>query len=499
MKTFFNKKTRYIVIILIVIILSVSYFVKHKNSTPEWITANVDVGTVSQIISVSGTVDATKTARLAFPISGIVESINVSKGQTVKKDDLLISLKHQDLQAEYQRAVGDLTIAKANQEETLSGARPEERDIAKTKVKIAEEALEQALREQEIKVTNAYRTLLSSNLTAQPTDSDEDSTAPTITGTYTCEKGEYTLKTYRSDAESGYSYVLSGLESGTHVAYTNSAAPLGNCGLYIQFDPNSKYGNSEWTIKIPNTESSSYVTNLNAYNLAVTTKNNTIDALRQDLELAKQNETLTTANPRTEAVERNEAKVTQSQAELARIGAQIKDHILYAPFAGTVTDIKPALGETVGLEPVVTMVADDFFEINALIPEIDITKVTLGQKAELVFDAHSDEVLTATITFVSPLAETIAGVSYFETTMILDEPVNWLRGGLNADINIIVEERKNVLRLPKRFLTEEDGNYTVLVPQNNTAITIPITVDFIGNDGYAVIEGLNENDVVIAP
>ena len=495
---FFKLNLLNVLIILSIIVASVFIYKYLNPPTPNWTTATVDEGNVSEIISVSGTVDATKTADLAFPISGIVQTIEIKEGQTVEKGDELITLRHDDILAEFRSAESALMIAKANQSETLTGIRDEERVVANTKVEIAEAELARVIKEEDVKVINAYHTLLSDDLTAVTLKPDDNNTPPEITGTYTCKEGVYTIDVFRSNTQSNYSYRLSGIENGTFTVYTDGSAPLGKCGLFIKFTAGEKYDDTKWEIRIPNSRSTSYVTNLNAYNLAVTNRENAINTAKQNLQLARENQVLTTAKPRTESVTKDQARIIQSEAEIARISSMIRDHILTAPFSGIISDIKPTLGETVGLDPVVTMISKDYFEITALIPEIDVTKISIGQKAELVFDARPDEVLTASITFISPLAEMIAGVSYFRTTMTLDNSAEWLRGGLNADINIIVEE-KNSLRIPKRFLVETDGNYSVLVPDGTNTKTVPVTVDFVGNNGYVSIQGLNKGDTVIAP
>ena len=496
--SFFKLNLLNVVITLSIIVAGIFIYKYLNPPTPDWTTTTVDEGNVSEIISVSGTIDATKTADLAFPISGIVQTIEVKEGQAVEKGDKLITLRHDDILAEFRSAESALMIAKANQSETLTGIRNEERTVANTKVEIAEAELARIMKEEDVKVISAYRTLLSDDLAAITLRPDDNNTPPEITGTYTCKEGVYTIDVFRSNTQSNYSYRLSGIENGTFTVYTDGPAPLGQCGLFIKFTTGEKYDDTKWEIRIPNNRSTSYVTNLNAYNLAITNRDNAINAAKQDLQLARENQALTTAKPRTESITKDEARIIQSEAEIARISSMIRDHILTAPFSGIISDIKPTLGETVGLDPVITMISKDYFEITALIPEIDVTKISIGQKAELVFDARPEEVLTASITFISPLAETIAGVSYFRTTMTLDNSTDWLRGGLNADINIIVEE-KNSLRIPKRFLIETDGNYSVLVPDGSNTKAIPVTVEFIGNNGYVAVQGLNQGDIVIAP
>jgi multidrug efflux pump subunit AcrA (membrane-fusion protein) len=486
--------------LIIVIALSVFSYIRYEarnNVAP--ITTTAEVGTVQQIVSVSGSIKAVQTAELTFPVPGILESVGVKNGDHVLYGHTLATLVHHDLKASYQDAYGALLIAQADKTELLTGIRPEERDVTKTKVAIAEDTFAQTILEHDERVVSAYRTLLSSSLTAKPEDNDNDDTAPTITGTYTCEAGTYTLDMFRSGAKSGYSYRLSGLENGTYTAYTESSAPMGRCGLHAQFTEGDSYGTSIYTITIPNTESSAYVTNKNAYELAKTNRENAVRAAEQTLELARQNEILDTAAPRTEAVNREDARVTQAEARMGQIQAQIDDHILTAPFDGTITSISPTVGEAVGTEPVITMVADNTFELTALIPEIDVTKVIVGQKAHVVFDARSSESLIATVVFLSPLAKVIEGVSYFEATLLLDTEVEWLRGGLNADVDIIIAEHTDALRIPTRFLITEGDAHAVLVQKGETQEKVPVIVSLFGNDGYVHIDGIEPGTVVIAP
>lgn len=498
MKKFFRRRIVYISIAIIIGIIAI-ISIRSGNSAPTWITDTVSQGSVRNIISVSGNVDAINTAELAFPTGGILESVNVKEGDIVTKGQTLATLSHHDLNADYQDAYASVLIAEANRDELINGKRSEERDVSKTTTDIAKEDLIRITNEQNNRVQNAYRTLLSTDLEVRPEDESASSVAPIISGSYTCTEGIYTIDLYRSGASSGYSYHLSGLESGTYTAYTESSSLLGTCGLSLQLISGETYGNSTWFIEIPNTESDSYVGNLNAFNLAITQRENAIREAEQKVTLAEQNNTLDTAAPRAEALSREEAQVLQSKARLAVVSSQIQDHVLVAPFSGTVTNIEPVVGESVGTAPVVTMIANDAFALTALIPEIDITRIRIGQKAEVVFDARDEETLPATLIFISPLAEEIDGVSYFEAKLVLDNTVDWLRSGLNADIDIIVDTRDNVSRIPRRFLKEENGSYTVLIPDGKNTKPVSVTVPFIGNDGYVEVAGLDTGVTIVAP
>jgi multidrug efflux pump subunit AcrA (membrane-fusion protein) len=117
----------------------------------------------------------------------------------------------------------------------------------------------------------------------------------------------------------------------------------------------------------------------------------------------------------------------------------------------------------------------------------------------MVFDAKADEQLTGTISFISLKSTEIDGVSYYEAYIQMDSTPSWLRSGLNADINIILSETVDTLRIPKRFLIEENGIYSVLLTQGEAYATTTIEVTLKGNDGFIAITGLNSGDVIVAP
>jgi HlyD family secretion protein len=501
MWSFFTLK-RIVILLLAVAVLGfglVSYR-NSKNTTPDWVTDSVTRGNVESIVSVSGAVEAENTASLAFPVSGIIAEILVKEGDTVERGAVLALLEQSGLLAERQDALSALKIAEADRAELISGRRTEERDVTDIGVAIARDNFVRVAAEEAEKVQNAYRTLLSSDLEVVPVDKSIADVPPRINGSYTCgSSGIYTMNIFRSSAQSGFSYRLSGLESGTYTGYTESPAPFGSCGLSIQFSAGTTYSNREWFIEIPNTRGLRYTENLNAYTLALQQEKNAVAAAQQALEKAEREAALENAAPRAEALARATANVEQAAARLAQVDARIEDRALRAPFSGIVSKLSAVRGESVGASPVLTMVADDTFELIIRVPEIDITKVALGQRAEVVFDARQDEVIVGNIVFIAPLATLIDGVAYFEATIAFDEPPAWLRGGLNADVDIIVERREDVLRIPKRFLIEDGGTYSVIVPAGTKTATTAVEVGFIGNDGFVEISNLGEGDTVIAP
>jgi RND family efflux transporter MFP subunit len=382
----------------------------------------------------------------------------------------------------------------------VSGPRGEERDVTSITVDIARDDLDRTVLEEAEKVRSAYRELLSTDLEAFPVDRDVDDVPPIISGTYTCEsEGTYLLTVFRSGSQSGYSYRIEGLEDGTYTAFTEAPSPMGTCGLSVQFVAGETYGNRAWEIKIPNTESSVYLGLRNAYILARQQETNQVSEAQQAFEKALREQTLENAVPRDEALKRADASIIQAEARLAAIDARIRERTLRAPFTSVVSNVNITIGEVASGEAL-TLVGDTLFELTVRIPEIDITKISIGQSADVVFDARPSENVTATVGFIAQTATLIDGVAYFEAKLHFDTPSKWFRSGLNADVNVIIEKHSDVTRIPRRFLVTEGENHSVLIPDGTTSKKQPVTISFIGNDGFVAIEsGLKEGDTVIAP
>lgn len=468
---------------------------------PERITATVERGDVTEYVSVSGVVEAKQIADLAFPASGVVTDILVEAGTQVEAGDLIATLAATNLVAERNAAFSNLVAARAAYSQLLAGPRDETVIVSNTTLGNALANFTQVEREEDQKINNARAALLSTGLTATAVDPDTDSTAPTVSGTYICDtEGSYLIEVYGSGSDSGYSYTFSGLEAGTESATTDQPAPLGDCGLYLQFTAGDDYRTSEWLIELPNTRGANYVALKNSYDLTLTQAANNISAARNSLTLAERERDLTLAPALSEDIEQARAAITQAEANLASTETKLADRSIVAPFAGIVTDVDIALGEVANLNPVVTLLADNAYTLKAQVPEIDITKLAIGQSVEAVFDAESSETVSGTITYVSPIAKQLDGVAYFEIIIEIDSSPSWLRAGLNADIDIVVNKKENVLRLPKRFVTTSgDGSSVVLVANNRSVATTTVEVLFTGNDSFLEVQGLEEGTVVVAP
>lgn len=86
------------------------------DSTNQYRTARAAIGTVTETLTSSGTIDSAQRRDIATAVDGTVHHVAVTTGDTVKAGDLLISLDRDDAQRAVRKASATLAQAKADLE-----------------------------------------------------------------------------------------------------------------------------------------------------------------------------------------------------------------------------------------------------------------------------------------------------------------------------------------------------------------------------------------------
>lgn len=503
MRLLFSRKFVWFFLLAIVVIGAALYagrtFIRSTESVTN-ITETMSRGEVSVTVTVSGKIEASNMVKLGFPTMGTVQNVYRREGDKVTTGEVLASLTQDSMVADYDAAVENLRYLESEKEELLRGRIESERLVSETQVQIAKENVARVEAEQARIVQNTLETLRSSALEAIPTRNTNTDIPPTITGSYLCDRdGTYTLSLYPSHSPTNYSYILSGLEEGTFTAFTDVPNPLGTCGLYIQFDREERYHASDWTISIPNTRSAAYLPNYNAHRLALQQQANAVATAGQALELARRTETSLNADPSKEALKKVDAAIAEARALLTKRDAQIADYTIRAPFNGIITENNIKIGETVTGDRLITLLEEGLYEFKARIPEVDIANIHSGNQVQISFDAKPEEEITGTIQYISPNSIDVDGVAYYEATLMLQNTPDWIRVGLNADVRVIMNQKKGVLVLPERFLISDGVSTSVLIKDGTGVTRTPVDVGLIGNNGYVEILNLSEGVTVILP
>jgi HlyD family secretion protein len=152
----------------------------------------------------------------------------------------------------------------------------------------------------------------------------------------------------------------------------------------------------------------------------------------------------------------NGAKIDVAKARLERT-------MLRAPFDGVIAEINGELGEFVTPSPVgiptpptVDLIDASCLYISAPIDEVDAPSVTAGQPALITMDAFPDHKFPGFVRRVAPYV--LDAEKQARTVEIEAESENpdseRLVPGYSADVEIVLETRSDVLRVPTQALVE---------------------------------------------
>lgn len=484
-------------------------------------TITLDRRDVQQTISETGIVNASDDAELAFEIAGRVADVHVTSGYEVTAGEPLVTLENEDQQAA-------VAAARARLDDLRGDDRSTTADAVAARVTAAEVALENARSDlarvrdtQNEAVQDAREDLLSNDLAAFFTGESRGSsgysyTPPTISGTYMSdETGQYVIDPYSSGADSGYSirYEWEGDDgssrTGVATISTDTPQPLGDNGLYIQFPEDfARDSNVEWTVDVPNERSSTYVTKRNTYESALENRDNAIAAAEEKVESAAAALAEVEASGAQTTGSASESRLRGAQAELRQAKLALERTELTAPFSGTIADLSISTGESVSPGSPVAWLASSGFEISVDVPEADISRLEVGDRATVTLDAFDDLTMEAEVTELAARARRTEGVTTLETTLQIDgstEGVERLIPGLSADLEIAAAAAREVLAVPARsILGTMDDSYVRVVQGDPETITLndierrSVTTGLRGSDGYIEItSGLDEGDVVV--
>ncbi|MCC7267974.1 MAG: efflux RND transporter periplasmic adaptor subunit [Caulobacteraceae bacterium] len=151
------------------------------------------------------------------------------------------------------------------------------------------------------------------------------------------------------------------------------------------------------------------------------------------------------------------ARVAQSSASLQAVKVDLGRTRIVAPIDGIVVERAIEPGQTVAASlsaPVLFRLAQDLskLEVKISVDEADIGQVREGQEVRFTVDAFPDENFTGVVTQVRKQPTTEQNVVAYTVIAEADNPRGNLLPGMTANADIVLEQRRNVLRVPAAAL-----------------------------------------------
>ncbi len=134
-------------------------------------------------------------------------------------------------------------------------------------------------------------------------------------------------------------------------------------------------------------------------------------------------------------IDAQEEQVTASLSNIENIKSQLKKTIIEAPFDGIIARQDIKVGEIAGAgTPIITLVSQNSFKIESFTSLLEISRLKIGDLAQITLDNNPEKILNAKITSLDPIETDINNVSNYKITLIFVDSVSDLRSGISANI-----------------------------------------------------------------
>jgi len=496
------KKKRILIPLVIVLALGIFFFLRSNNNAANTVTDFVKYTDLKQTVLATGQVVSNTDLNLSFNTNGVVKSIKVKVGDSVKQGQIIATLDQASVLASLTSARGALAAANARYKRTLEGATSEEIILSKIALSNAKRDYENVKNQQETLVKNAYNNLLNSNPEAMPEDGTSNYIAPIISGNYNLEKeGTIKLKFYYSNGGIGFN--ATGLVEGSGSGNSIIAQPIGMSGLYIQTSSNN-INVTNWVIEIPNKKAPNYLVNYNAYQSALKNQSAYLSSSQSIIDQSQAELELKQSSARPSDIDLAKADIISAEGQVELATARYNDTVIIAPADGTITSVDIKIGELASaLKQVIVLQDISNIYIEANINEANISGISLGMPIDITYDAFgSDKIFKGNITKIDPASTLVSGVVNYKITASVEQVSN-LRPGMTANMTIKVKEKNHILTIPSRaILTDKYENKTIrLVTDTRTKAfkEVPITTGLEGDGSIIEItSGLKDgNEFVV--
>lgn len=196
--------------------------------------------------------------------------------------------------------------------------------------------------------------------------------------------------------------------------------------------------------------------------------------------------------------------IKRAKAQIQVTKAGLERTVLKAPFSGVIGKITGEIGEYatpsppgVPTPPVVDLIDDSCLYVSAPMDEVDAPKIKPGHPARITLDAMPEKVFQGKVRRIAPYVTEIEKqartvdieVEFTET------PKNSLLVGYSADVEVILDNREDVLRVPTQAIRQ--GNEVFFIGPENKLIERQLETGLANWSYTEVISGLQKGDQVL--
>lgn len=182
---------------------------------------------------------------------------------------------------------------------------------------------------------------------------------------------------------------------------------------------------------------------------------------------------------------------------------------VYAPISGTVSGLALQVGSVINSNAssqtsnvsntkIANVKTDATPIVSINLTEIDVPKVTIGDKATITLDAYPEMTFTGKVVSIDTVGTVSSGVTTYPTVIKLDTDTTTILPNMAVSANIITKTKNDVLMVPTSSIQQNtDGTSYVQVMKNGALSQISVETGLSSDTDTEIVSGLSEGDTVV--
>jgi len=200
--------------------------------------------------------------------------------------------------------------------------------------------------------------------------------------------------------------------------------------------------------------------------------------------------------------------IRQNQANYAFMQAQLEQTSIKAPISGTIVSKHVRIGEIVagplggGSFSVPTPMAEiadlTDLEVQADIDEVDISQVFVGQETIITVDAYPEKTFKGLVREIASvtMSKRDVGITY-RVKVHITNPEKILKLGMTANLDFLLENREQILTVPKSAVLVQGDKQFVFKVRNQKVFKGVVETAMEGEEFIEITSGLQPGENVI--
>jgi HlyD family secretion protein len=535
--------------IIVLIILFISYKIlspKTAAGQTRYTLGTVQQGILISSVSESGQVSATNSVSVQAKATGDITWVGVKPGDTVSAGQALASIDDTtakqaiadakaslaEAQLQYQKDQAQAPIDYQNSQNTLAT----DKTNLTNEYNNTYDVLSTTYLDLPNITTGMNDILYGYDLNTNKTQDNEDMLVnlfsfdqrPGIVPFQTSADSDYTaaetaynpaLTAYKQSTRDSDPATLEALLAQTVTATTDVAQALQS---ELNFLGQENTMATQYDVRLPSVETTlqtnarNYLTTVNndlnsllAEQKSIQTAKDAITTDQQNISLLQVGDT-TGNNPI--SLQISQSSLAKQQVDLQNMEDNLADYTVVAPFAGTISAVTAVVGDNAGT--VATLITTQQIATLSL-NEVDVAKITLGDKATLTFDAIDGLTITGTVAEIDSVGTVSQGVVSYNVQITFDTQDPQVKPGMTVNAIIQTAVHQNALYVPSSAVKTVNGVSTVQVFTPEVAsstitaagsqgvlspvppVSLPVTTGISNNTDIEILSGLTLGQQIV--